>query len=68
LAKPNYRQAKRHKELARKARQEQKLRRRSTRADATPENGDQDTSAAPGDTGEHTAPTPEGSGERFSGA
>jgi hypothetical protein len=48
LAKPNYRQAKRHKELARKARQEQKIRRRSARDVSTPENAEQDHAAAPG--------------------
>lgn len=61
MAKPNYRQAKRHKELARKARQEQKLRRRSAREDSKPGDADQDTAVAPADAGEHTPPTPEGS-------
>lgn len=45
LAKPNYRQAKRQKELARKARQEEKMHRRSTRARSTSEESEPSTAA-----------------------
>jgi hypothetical protein len=52
LAKPNYRQAKRQKELARKARQEKKLHRRSTRADSSSEEGEPGSAAQSGESGQ----------------
>ena len=53
MAKPNYRQAKRHKELARKARQEEKLRLRSTRGRQASERTEQDAaSGASGESGQ----------------
>jgi hypothetical protein len=58
MAKPNYRQAKRHKELARKARQDEKLRRRSARVAPTSEETKEDTTAV----GQVVPPPSRGSG------
>jgi hypothetical protein len=55
MAKPNYRQAKRHKELARKARQEEKLRLRSTRGRQASESREPEASGASGESGQLTA-------------
>lgn len=52
MAKPNYRQAKRHKELARKARQEEKMRLRSTRGRQASEHREQDASGASAESGQ----------------
>jgi hypothetical protein len=52
MAKPNYRQAKRHKELARKARKEEKMRLRSTRVRPATERREQDASDASAESGQ----------------
>jgi hypothetical protein len=59
LAKPNYRHAKRQKELARKTKQNEKLQRRSPRTDAP-------TESEPGiGTGQpERTPSPQAAGER----
>jgi hypothetical protein len=59
LAKPNYRHAKRQKELARKTKQNEKLQRRSPRTDAPAE-------SEPGiETGQpERTPSPQAAGER----
>jgi hypothetical protein len=60
MAKPNYRHAKRQKELARKTKQNEKLQRRSPRTDAPTE------SSEPGiGTGQpERTPSPQAAGER----